>query len=191
MTIVWLKDIPSLPSCFHDLELFLHPGLASRFSIPIVKKQNSFYSSRQWTSSNYRIDFKLFGFLSISINLLYLLFKKSLICFILSKQTVDQLHVIYPEVLRRMDDSSDQIRIFTTKTLSAFFKWVLFVFFLLYILPQVESIVRLSQSLWTTTTRGTVLQELKHSITHLVLELFLVKDFSVLSSRRAGLTQLL
>ena len=176
MTIVWLKDIPSLPSCFHDLELFLHPGLASRFSIPIVKKQNSFYSSRQWTSSDYRIDFKLFGFLSISMNWLYLLFKKSLICFILSKQTVDQLHVIYPEVLKRMDDSSDQIRIFTTKTLSAFFKWVLFVFFLLYILPQVESIVRLSQSLWTTKTKGTVLQELKHSITHLVLELFLVKD---------------
>jgi len=35
---------------------------------------------------------------------------------------VDQLHVIYPEVLKRMDDSSDQIRILTTKTLSAFFK---------------------------------------------------------------------
>eukprot|EP00111_Clytia_hemisphaerica_P003015 TCONS_00008591-protein len=34
---------------------------------------------------------------------------------------VEQLHVIYPEVLKRLDDSSDDIRILATKALAAYF----------------------------------------------------------------------
>ncbi|CAB3999599.1 dynein assembly factor 5, axonemal-like, partial [Paramuricea clavata] len=35
---------------------------------------------------------------------------------------VDLLHSLYPELLKRMDDSSDEIRVFVTKTLLAFFR---------------------------------------------------------------------
>ena len=35
---------------------------------------------------------------------------------------VEHLHLIYPELLKRMDDSSDEIRIVTTKSFSAYFR---------------------------------------------------------------------
>jgi len=34
----------------------------------------------------------------------------------------EMLHQIYPELLKRMDDSSDEIRIVVTKTFLAYFK---------------------------------------------------------------------
>ena len=37
--------------------------------------------------------------------------------------SVDLLHSLYPELLKRMDDSSDEIRVFVTTTLLAFFRY--------------------------------------------------------------------
>ena len=34
----------------------------------------------------------------------------------------DLLHTLYPELLKRLDDSNDDIRVFVTKTFLAFFK---------------------------------------------------------------------
>ena len=36
--------------------------------------------------------------------------------------SADMLHQIYPELLKRMDDSSDEIRIVVTRTFLAYFK---------------------------------------------------------------------
>ena len=38
----------------------------------------------------------------------------------------DLLHQIYPELMKRMDDSSDEIRVMVTKTFLAFFRYVYF-----------------------------------------------------------------
>lgn len=35
----------------------------------------------------------------------------------------DLLHSLYPELLKRMDDSNDEIRVFVTKTLLTFFRY--------------------------------------------------------------------
>lgn len=40
-------------------------------------------------------------------------------CFAFS---ADMLHQVYPELLKRMDDSSDEIRIVVTRTFLAYFK---------------------------------------------------------------------
>ena len=48
----------------------------------------------------------------------YLVNKHSLLSVV--SISVDKLHSIYPDLVKRLDDSSDEIRIATTKTLTAF-----------------------------------------------------------------------